>query len=112
MTGLSAMTWQGKEVGEVTGGGSNQRPHPRCDLGTKARGARPVYSAVGRMRRRFTRCSRMCAAQPAMRAKTKIGVNIGVGTPRKWKAEALKKSRFGKRFFSRFITDSMRSDTA
>src|SRR5262245_51396842 len=57
--------------------------HPRCSTDTNARGDGPVYSAVGRMSLRLLRCSRMCAAQPAMRAKTKIGVNIGVGTPRK-----------------------------
>ena len=42
-----------------------------------------MYSAVGRMRRLLLRCSMTWADQPEMLAMTKMGVNIGVGTPQK-----------------------------
>ena len=41
-------------------------------------------SRLGRMILLSTRCSMTCAAQPEVRAITKIGVNIAVGTPIRW----------------------------
>jgi hypothetical protein len=63
--------------------------HPLFSKGMKGRGSGPMYSAVGRISRLSPRCSMMCADHPEVREITKIGVNIGVGIPQKWKAAAL-----------------------
>src|SRR5882724_27445 len=55
-----------------------------CSIGTNGRGSGPMYSAVGRISRLLPRCSIMWADHPDVRAITKSGVNIGVGTPQKW----------------------------
>lgn len=64
-------------------------PHPASAVaaylrrlsGTYSRSVGPVYSALGRMSLLFSYCSRMCAVQPAMRLKAKMGVKNSSGMP-------------------------------
>src|SRR5712691_1444144 len=63
---------------------ANRRSFHRCSIGTNGRGSGPIYSAVGRISRLLPRCSIIWADHPDVRAITKSGVNIGVGTPQKW----------------------------
>jgi hypothetical protein len=52
--------------------------------GPNCRRSYPVHTAAGRVILLSMRCSKKCYAQPLVRAITKIGVNIPVGTPILW----------------------------
>ena len=82
----------------------------RFASGTNGRSSGPVYSALGRMILPSSRCSMTWAAQPAVRAITNSGVNIGVGSP-DVVGGAVYQSRLGNIRFTSHITDSMRSQT-
>ena len=57
------------------------RPNQRAAKGGTGRCSGPSYQDSGRISRLSAPCSKTCAAQPVMRAATKIGVNSGISKP-------------------------------
>src|SRR5215207_3531248 len=61
----------------MPGGVAESAVHQTAD---SSRGSGPTYFADGRISRFSRFCSRMCAAQPAVRAQVNMLVNSGAGT--------------------------------